>query len=728
MTEKKTDKMKFQKTKEYVKTPTVFQMEATECGAASLSMIMSCYGKDVPLERMRIEVGVSRDGSRASNIVRAAKRMGMQAKGFRYSLKKLTNEASVPCIIHWNFNHFVVYEGKKGKYYYLNDPAEGRRKLTYEELDDGYTGIVIQVKTTPDFKKERNSRSLVQFVVKRLSGQGRAIGSLFVMGLFLVLPGLLMPIFSEVFIDKILIGMTTLWFTKFLMVMCLTVAFQAFFFYLKSAMLLRLQNKLALVSSHRFISHMFRLPMVFFDQRSVGDLSGRIENNNNVSVFLAGDFGETLLNIFTSVFYLILLLLYSPVLTLVGAGGAAVNIILMKFSSKRIEEMSKKMQQDIGKLTGVFYTGVSITSTLKASGVENDYVGRILGYYGKAMTKGQEMAKTQEILNAIPDISQNLTNVLVLMIGGVLVVKGDLTAGQLVAFTSLLTAFILPINNLVGFIQKIQTMKTDMARVEDIQNYQMDHCYDESVEMAGLESKLSGNVECADISFGYSILEKPLVERFSFRLTTGKSIAFVGASGSGKSTVAKIVSGLYQPWAGEILLDGIPMKNIPPEVKSISISTVSQQIMLFAGTVRDNLTMWNRHIMESDMVRAAKDACIHDVVTQKPGAYDFVLSEGGANLSGGQRQRLEIARALVTNPAILIMDEATSALDPVVEKRIVDNIKRRGCTCIIVAHRLSAIRDCDEILVMDGGKIVQRGNHEDLAHVEGPYHSLIQNT
>lgn len=721
------DKIVFEKKKTYAKTPTVFQMEATECGAASLSMIFAYYGREIPLEQMRIETGVSRDGSKASNIVKAAKRLGLIAKGYRYSLRKLIEEASVPCIIHWNFNHFVVFEGKKGKYYYLNDPAGGRRKLTKKELDEGYTGITIQLKKGPGFRRERQKRTLLKFIQRRLKGQGKSIASLLLTGIFLVVPGIMMPVFSEVFIDEILIGQTISWFMQFLILMGATIAFQGFFTYLKSALLLKLQNKLALVSAHGFISHMLRLPMSFYDQRNVGDLSGRVENNNKVSEFLAGDLGETILNIFVSCFYLLLLLMYSPLLTLIGVAGAAVNILLMKISSEKLEDMSKKMQQDTGKMYGVFYTGVSITSTLKASGVENEYVGRIMGNYGKVATKGQEMSRTQEILNSIPEISKNTTNVLVLMMGGLLVIGGSMSVGQLVAYTSLLGSFIIPINSLVGVIQKVQTMKTDMGRVEDIQNYKIDPSKDQKTKKADLDRKLTGNVDMKDVSFGYSILEPPLVEGFSFRLPAGKSIAFVGASGSGKSTVSKILSGLYQPWSGEILLDGVPMGQIPSEVMSISVSTVSQQIMLFSGTIRDNLTMWNRHILESDIIKAAKDACIHDIITKKPGAYDYVLSEGGSNLSGGQRQRLEIARALATNPSVLIMDEATSALDPLVEKEIVDNIKRRGCTCIIVAHRLSAIRDCDEILVMDNGRIVQRGTHEELAGQEGHYQRLIRN-
>jgi len=332
----------------------------------------------------------------------------------------------------------------------------------------------------------------------------------------------------------------------------------------------------------------------------------------------------------------------------------------------------------------------------------------------------------QEILKAVPEVISEAARILVLMAGGVQVINGKMTPGMLLAFNSLLMSFNAPVNKLVGFIQRIQTLKSDMNRVEDIQKYEQDAKF-APVDEVPLENKLSGEVVLDNIAFGYSHLKPALIENFSFSLDSGSSIAFVGASGCGKSTVSKIISGLYTPWEGELLFDGIPLKKIPQRILCSSVSTVSQSITLFSGTIRDNLTLWNKGIMEQDIIQAAKDACIHDFITGLPGAYDFKLSEGGGNLSGGQRQRMEIARALVTNPTILIMDEATSALDPMVEKEIVDNIKRRGCTCIIVAHRLSAIRDCDQIIVMSQGKIVQHGTHDELREQQGHYQRLIQN-
>ncbi len=710
----------------YAKTPTIYQMEATECGAASLSMVFAYFGKYFPLEKMRIETGVSRDGCNAGNIMRAAKKYGFECHGYRKEpedLKKLTP----PCIIHWNFNHFVVFEGFKGKYAYINDPAMGRRKLTMEELDDSFTGIVLTFKPTPSFQKEKKPKTLAQFVKSRLQGQYGVLGKLLFTGLLLVFPGLLLPVLSQVFMDDVLVAGNADWFGKLILFMAAAILLQVVLTLYRDAVLVRLQKKMVLLSARSFLSCLFRLPISFFDQRYVGDLAGRVSNNARVSDFLAGDLAETVLNIFVAVFYLILLLVYSPLLTAIALGSVIINIIVMKVTSGQISSTSVKLQQDSGKLAGAVCAGLSITSTLKASGAETEYTGRILGYHAKTIELEQNLSRLQTILNAIPDAVKMLADVLLLLVGGSLVINGKMTIGMLVAFTGLFGSFSEPIDKLVGFAKNIQTTKADINRVEDILKYTADEKFDATISKRPMSTKLEGSVEMQNIAFGYSRLKPPIVSDFNVKIPCGSSVAFVGASGCGKSTVSKVVSGLYTPWEGELLFDGVPAKEIPNEVISASVSTVSQNITLFSGTVRDNLTMWNSNISESDMIAAAKDACIHDVISQKPGGYDYHLSEGASNLSGGQRQRLEIARALATNPTILVMDEATSALDPVIEKQIVDNIKRRGCTCVIVAHRLSAIRDCDEILVLEKGKIAQRGTHEELAAVDGHYRNFIQN-
>lgn len=711
--------------KKYVKTPTIFQMEGTECGAASLAMIMAYHGKYVPLDKLCVDTGVSRDGCRASKIMQGSRKYGFETEGYRMGLEALLKEDRLPCIIHWNFNHFVVFEGVKGKYAYLNDPARGRRKITKQELDEGFTGVVLFFWPTESFTKSKKIRTLVNYARQRLKGQRSAILYLILLGLFLVFPGLLTPIFSQIFIDDILIGGTKDWLKILIIAMLGSALFQAGITFYRNTILVKLQNKIALISTHGLLSHMFRLPMSFFDQRYAGDLASRVSNNNSVAEFIAGDLAQSILNLIVSAFYLILLLSYSPLLTLIGVGSVIINFVIIKLTSDTISRSIMKMQQDQGKMTGVIFSGINIITTLKAAGVENQFASRVLGYYAKSSVQKQSHGKLQQAINSVPQITSQICNILVLMIGGVLVIRGNLTAGMLIAFNTLLAAFIEPVNELVGFVQRIQQIKADMSRVDDILRHEEDEVFKESEEKVERTEKLSGQIELHDISFGYSKLEKPLIEGFSFKLQSGKSIAFVGASGSGKSTVSKIISGLYMPWGGDITVDGDSLRNIPSEIQTSSISTVSQEISLFSGTIHDNITMWNDTLRDEDIIQAAKDACIHDVITKRPGAYDSHLAEGGRNLSGGQRQRLEIARALVTNPTILIMDEATSALDPMTEKEIMDNIKRRGCTCIIIAHRLSAIRDCDEIIVMDKGKIIQRGTHEELIGVPGHYQKLI---
>lgn len=710
----------------YVKTPTVYQMEATECGAASLSMIFGYFGKFLPLEQMRIETGVSRDGCQASNIMRCAKKYGLEVHGYRKEPEALKT-IQTPCIIHWNFNHFVVFEGFKGAYAYINDPAIGRRKLTWEELDESFTGVVLTFALTPAFEKQKKPNSTFVLIKERLKGQYIVLFQLFYIGLLLVFPGLVLPVLSQVFMDDILMGGYTDWLTKLLVFMgCLVLMRMSLTFY-RSIVLRRLRSKMTLLSGYGFLRHMFSLPISFFDQRYAGDLTERIGDNTSISEFLAGDLAETILNIFVAVFYLVVLFFYSPIMTGVAIANVIISICAVAIANKMISGATMRLQIAEGKLNGAVCAGLSITDTIKASGADAEYTARILGYQAKMANQEQELCRYQQIANAIPDASSKISDALLLLLGGILCIQGKMTIGMLLAFNSLFDSFCEPVNSLVQFIQKIQTLKANMRRTEDIEKYEEDPRYTDDENKKKLNKKLSGEVELRNVSFGYSPLKPPLIEDFSFHLKSGESIAFVGASGCGKSTVSKMVSGLYKPWGGEIIVDGMPVESLSNEVINASIATVSQNIVLFSGSIRDNIALWNPAILEEDIIAAAKDACIHDFIVCQSGGYDYLLNEGATNLSGGQRQRLEIARALATKPTILVMDEATSALDPLVEKEIMDNIKRRGCTCVIVAHRLSAIRDCNQIVVMKDGKIIQRGTHRELKDVEGYYKSFVQN-
>lgn len=710
--------------KKYARTPVILQMEATECGAASLSMIFAYYGKYMPLEQMRQETGVSRDGCNMANIMRAAKRFGLECHGYHKEAEAL-RELPMPCIIHWNFNHFLVLEGFRGKHVYLNDPALGRRKITFQELDDCFTGVVLTFALTEQFTKEGKKTNIVGYILNRVSEQKAVLFELFYIGVLLVFPGLVLPVLSQVFIDDVLGKGYSKWLIPLLTFMVASLLLKCALTAMRTFILTKLQAKMSLFSNHKLLRHMLKLPATFFDQRYTGDLVSRIDNNTEVSDFLAGDLAECALNIFTAIFYLIILILYSPILSCVGVASLCISLVIAVIGNKYIANETIKLQMESGKLYGAVCAGLSITDTIKASGTEMEYTNRLLGFQANASAQEQKLVRFQQVLGTVPSAVGKLADVAILVIGALLVIRGQFTLGMLVAFNSLFDSFSTPINEVFGFFERIQTMKSNILRVEDIERYpEQDIHADQQTNGRG---KLTGRISVEDIAFGYSPLKPPTVEHISFELRNGESLAFMGPSGCGKSTISKVISGLYPAWVGRICFDGTEIGKIPKNVLNASVAVVSQNITLFSGTIKDNLTMWNAAVLEDDMIRAAQDACIHDVIMKLPGGYNYILSEGAANLSGGQRQRLEIARALATNPSILIMDEATSALDPIVEKQIMDNIRVRGCTRIIVAHRLSTIRDCNQIIVMEKGRIIERGKHDDLVKQDSRYRQFIMN-
>lgn len=714
--------------KRYVKTPLIFQMEAAECGAAALTSILAWHGKNVALEKVRIETGISRDGCNAGNILQAAENFGLSGQGYAMELEEL-DDVSLPCILHWNFNHFVVYEGRKGKYFYINDPDIGRRKLRKEEIDECFTGIVLEFKKSDSFVPGDGNRKVRELLWERIKGEQGNLLILIVAGLFLAVPGLIIPVMTQIFIDSILQGGQEQWLTSFLLIFSAVLLFQAVWMLYRGWILRIFRNRMVLNSSFEFLHHMFRLPMNFYEQRYPGDLSERIFDNYRVCDFLSGKLTQMTLDVFTACFYFVLMFIYSEKLALAGVVGVLLFAALVMAAFRLIESDMQKLKQDEGKLVGAVYAGMNISKTIKASGAEDSYTGKVMGYYAKAARQEQKIGKTQEIITTAADAVPKLLMVMILFSGGILVIQGELTAGMLAAFLSLLTAFLNPVMQASEFVRQIQEFKVDMLRMDDIVSYEEDGRFRENEERTlkyDTGPGIQGRIDVEKISFGYHRLHPPFVSELSFSVNSGDSIAFVGNSGSGKSTVAKVLSGLYAPWSGEILIDGRPIKEISGDVLRSGIGVVSQEITLFSGTIRDNLTMWNPAVMEGDIIQAAKDACIHEEILKKPGSYEYMVRENGLNLSGGQKQRLEIARVLTKNPSILIMDEATSALDAITEKRILDNIKRRGCTCIVIAHRLSAIRDCTLIAVMDQGRAVEIGTHEMLAENSKIYRSLIQ--
>ena len=710
-----------------VRTHTVLQMEAVECGAAALAIVLSYHGRFVPLEELRLACGVSRDGTNASNIVKAARRYGLVAKGYS---KQPTELASLPLplVVFWNFNHFVAVEGFGPGRVYLNDPAFGPRVVSEAEFTESFTGVVLVFEPGPEFARGGSPPSQLGPLRRRLVGSESGLAYAVLASLCLALTGLVVPIFSQIFVDHCLVQGQRDWVVPLLVGMAVTAVLRAALTWLQRFSLLRLETKLALTSSYRFFRHVLRLPVEFFTQRYGGEIGARVEINDRVAQLLSGELAANLLNALMAAFYLILMLCFDVPLTLVGLTLAAVNVVVLRSVSRRRKDMNQRLLQERAKLTGTAMVGLQTVETLKATGSESDFFSRWSGHLAKVTAAEQGMGLYTLALGALPPLVMAMITVAILGVGGLRVMNGYMTVGMLVAFQSLMASFLDPVNQLVRLGGSVQEVEGQMNRLDDVLRYGTDPGAGEEGEAkadAG-SGKLSGRLELREVSYGYSRLDPPLLEHFSLVMDPGARVALVGPSASGKTTVAKIIAGLFRPWTGEVLFDGQTRDGIARGVLTNSVAVVDQDIFLFEGTVREVLSMWDATVPEEDIVRAAKDACIHEEIAARPGGYESKVAEGGANFSGGQRQRLEIARALVNNPTLLVLDEATSALDPVTEKQIDDNLRRRGCTCIIVAHRLSTIRDCDEIVVLDQGKIVQRGTHEVLRASDGLYRRLVE--
>ena len=705
------------------KVPVILQLEMVECGAASLAMVMAYHNKWVPLERLRVDCGVSRDGSSAKNILKVARVYGFEANGYRVELNAIPT-LPMPCILHWNMNHFVVLCRVTKKYAIINDPARGEVKVPIEEFNTSFTGIAIAITPGKDFIPSGKPVSVWPFAKARFKGSAPVFAFIITVTALTSMLGIIINLFNRVFIDDLLSGRHSEWTYGFI---CLFLAFQSLRIILtvfSTRTNLKITAKFAVVSSGMFMWHALRLPVHFYSTRNAGDIAARQGENDRISISLIELFAPLFIDAIMMVFYLVIVLRYSVLLTIIGISSLLINYGVSRLINNKNIDISRVSSRDEGKLRSMTVAGVEMIETIKSAGAEDGFFEKWSGLHAAVNDSLIRSTKLNQSVGLIPQVVSQITNIFILLTGAYLIIKGSMTVGIFFAFQGFLTSFLTPFSKIIGARLQMQQTKVSMERVQDVLNYNTDVEY-RSFDLSENFYKLSGQLEIRNLTFGYNKLSPPLLENFNLSLKPGESVALIGASGCGKSTLAKLISNLYQPWSGEILFGGKTVDQIPREIFTGSVSVVDQDIVLFQDSINNNIKTWDTSIEDFEVILAARDAQIHNTILDRDGGYDAPVLEGGRNLSGGERQRLEIAGALASDPTIIILDEATSALDAKTEYDVIQGIKNRGISMIIIAHRLSTIRSCNEIIVLDRGRVVQRGTHEELYAVEGKYRELV---
>lgn len=709
------------------RSPTVMQLEAVECGAASLAMVLAGYQKYVPLEELRIACGVSRNGSKASNVAKAARAYGLQARGVQLGSTGLA-KLNPPAVLFWEFNHFVVFDGIRTRFgrqtVQLNDPAQGRRTVSMDDFDASFTGVALVFQPGPNFRRGGRKPGVFGVLPARLSGTVGVLLIAVLASLLLVVVEAVMPAFTRAYVDTVVFGADASVLPVLAGLMAATIGLTMALTALAQASFLQAWIVSSTKSSAGFFRHLLKLPLTFFSQRNPADLSQRLASNDSVAQTLTRDLSTMVINLVVVSLYAVLLWTYDPKLTVIGLAIALLNVVALRVVTRARANGVTKLRADLARLTSTSYSGIQLIETMKATGAEAGFFRRWAGQHATTLYSQQQLGVPVLALAVVPPTLAAFNAALILYLGGLRAIDGAMSIGLLLVFQTLITAFTTPIADLTRSAGNIQDFAADLARLKDVEAFPTDTAYDQSDP--GRAHRLDGYLTLDNLTFGYSRFEDPVLRNFSLAVGPGQQVALVGGSGSGKSTVSRLVSGLFQPWTGEIRIDGQHRGEVSRLALADSVAFVDQEIFLFEGTIRDNVALWDPSIPDEDVVAALKDALLYDVVSARPGGIYGKVAQDGRNFSGGQRQRLEIARAIARNPSVLVLDEATSALDADTERLISDNLRRRGCACLVIAHRLSTVRHSDEIVVLERGQVVERGRHDDLLLAGGAYATLVR--
>ena len=712
------------------RVPTVLQQEAVECGAACLGMVLAFYGRWIALEELREMCDVGRDGTKASNIVKAARKLGLGAKGVKREVETLTN-LRMPAIVFWNFNHFIVVEGmdlrsKEGRIW-INDPVMGNRVLTKREFSDAFTGVVLAFEPEPGFQRAGSRDSLVAIVRRSVKGYQFPLAAAVLAGVLLLIPGVVSASFGGVFIDGILIDGHLQWLEPLLVAMVVMAVLRALLQFTQQTTLARTQIGMATVLTARQMWNVLHLPLGFFSQRYAGDIANRFAMVDRLAGIVSSGLLPALIGVVSLLGYGAVLFVLDPVMGAVTAGAAVAALLVLSASARGMENANRRMVTDESRLQAVSIQGIAMADEFRASGTEGMFIGRWAGAQARVLDAEQKATLRTNLLSEMSGLVVAVGAVLVVIVGGLRVMDGAITIGILLAFQMLMGSFSGPVLSLVGVGGQLQQLRGLAERLDDIARYGQAKAPPPPPNPDAVIPETSAlELRVNELSFGYQTLEPPFIANLNLVVRPGARIALVGGSGSGKSTVGKLMVGLIQPLGGSVELGGVDIRNWPEPDLRRAIAYVDQSVGLFEGSIRDNLSLWDPTMPEERLVSAARDAGAHGFITARPGGYSARMAESGSNMSGGERQRMAVARALAINPSVLVLDEATSALDPEVELAIMDAVRRKGCACIIIAHRLSTIRDCDQIIVMQRGAVIETGTHAELMAHGGLYRQLVE--